>query len=177
MSNTSPTTRAMESEKPLRPEPPTIWRLWVLAWLCTALAGGVFGLVPAGVLGFYIGLAIASAVAIPVMTSFAIITWALWLSRYVLITVGLAGACTGYLAVSWLGGDTGLPAIAAALFGGAFSFIGSAIYLRGNNWSTSQSADRTEPVWQFSLRDLFLRFTAVSILIAVWTAVLAKLLR
>ena len=75
---------------------------WFLAWVGTTSAGSLFGLwAVREAMGLVGGAILAGAVAVPVLVSFAIATWALCLTRFRVLMAGLAGAATGTLATSF----------------------------------------------------------------------------
>jgi hypothetical protein len=125
--------------------------------------------------GFIGGIMIAGVYAIPVVATFAILTWTLWLSRFAVITAAISGACTGILSTSTLAGealDFQLIPIAGCIGGVVAAFM-TGIYsgkLRQWGYGSEVAMGKT---WQFSLRDLFVRFTIATALLAAWMFALA----
>jgi hypothetical protein len=150
---------------------------WFVTWLSVALAGGLFGIIvcfkeepEAAIFGFIGGIIIAGVYAIPVVATFGILTWTLWLSRFAVITAAIAGACTGILSTATLAGaalDFELIPLAGCIGGGMTACI-TGIHsrkLRQLEYAADVAAGDT---WQFSLRDLFLRFTIATAILAAW---------
>lgn len=156
----------------------TFWPgFWITSWLSTIFAGGVFGIVvsvpnDAGEIaaGFIIGTMISAIYAVPVVATFSALTRTLWLSRFAVAMAAKSGACTGVLATLMVGNSVGFEKgqmMLAACIGGAVTGLGTFVYWR----RFRLPIDSTPPgrdSWQFSLQDLFVRFTIVSVLVALW---------
>jgi hypothetical protein len=154
---------------------------WLLVLLGTAAAGGFFGLLAAGGSGILLGTIIAGAIATPVVSSAAILTWAFWLTRFRTIVAAASGACVGVLstiaiplplifrsfAINYLLAGA-IGAVGAGLFAGAYDI--------GHSRVLHSDARPGRTAWRFSLRDVFVRFAAISLLLAGWT-ILITLLR
>jgi len=140
---------------------------WIVAWLATAVAGGVFGLIEGLDLGLIAGPFIAAFFAIPIIISAAIVTWALWLSRFGPLMAGIAGALTGLISTSLVvGSDSTGSLVLAACIGGLVPL--SATWQFCPRTSESQYERTRARRWQYSLRDLFLRFAVIAAVIAAW---------
>ena len=172
---------------------------WVMVWLGTLAAGGLFGLLlgcgwlgalAAGgpldlllgcFLGLLFGIIFAAISGAPVVATAAIVSWALWLSRYRLLIAGLAGTVTGVLATLMVGSGPiffrGTPMLLPALAG----LIGGLGAVAGGGWyyfrtvpgKVVQAIDRAA-VFRFSLRDLFIHMTVVAALLGVWVLVVTQ---
>ncbi len=150
---------------------------WLAALGGTIAAGGVFGAwvgffggVPGPMLftGLFMGALIAGVVAIPIHLTVAIMTWMLWMSRFRVISAGLAGGTTGVVATQFLSGGS---VSGAVLWAGVIGAMGGAA---AGAWANPVGRNLTKtasgnPVWQFTLRDLFLRMTVFAMLVAAWT--------
>jgi hypothetical protein len=155
---------------------------WSIAWLGTAIAGGAFGVlvglcidggiekIAGMILGLFVGFIFAGLCAIPIHLHLAFFMWAFWLSRFRLAMAVLAGGLTGVLATKLA---FSFYEIAAA---GAIGAIGSGLlafkYSRAIAFRGQLPEHLKAPVWQFTLRDLFVHFTAVALLISFWTTIL-----
>ena len=71
-----------------------------MAWTGTVFAGGVFGMIAGSVFGLFIGPVFAGFFGVPTIVSFAIFTWAFWLTRFSVLMAALAGGCTGFIATA-----------------------------------------------------------------------------
>jgi hypothetical protein len=151
---------------------------WIWAWLGTAAAGGVFGLIYGGPLGLVFGAVFAGIVAVPIHATIAIVTWAMWLSRLQVASAGLAGGLTGVVGTALLFS----PALRIAMSGamvlaGSLGALGSALtgslrlwhFRPKGPWDTWHDAPGP---WQFTLHDLFVHFTVLALLISLWTCVI-----
>jgi hypothetical protein len=213
-----------ESPKPIHwevPLSPTVEErfasgclFWLLAWLGTIFAGGIFGtfmgisfgmslgrradVFEVAIFGLIAGFVIAGAMAIPVHLHVAFFTWAFWLGRFRVAMAILAGALTGFFATGreatledpkQLALGVIFPTLLGAMGSGLaaffyhrriasrdnklmrvssigeFAIIDDGVVIGGNN----QSRRRKKARWQFSMRDLFVHFTAVAVLISLWT--------
>ncbi len=150
---------------------------WVMVWLGTSAAGGLFGLLLGCFPGLLFGIIFAAMLGVPVVATVAIVSWALWLSRYRLLIAGLAGAATGVVATlmldpgSILGGTSMILLGSAGLLGGLGAAAGGGwYYFRTDSGKMVQAVDRAA-VFRFSLRDLFIHITVVAALLGVWVLV------
>ena len=182
----SPNTPQQNRPKPF-PTDPLIYELafWCYAWLGTAVAGGCFGLFVGflghGLQGLFFGFMFAAIAAFPILVTVAIATWGLWLSRFRSITAAIAGAMTGFAAVkfvempglnfsdlTWIFGRLNSIEIAALLCGAIGSPLFGYLFCRGLIPGGKNGGDFRKP-WQFTLRDLFVHFTILAVLISLWT--------
>jgi hypothetical protein len=178
-------------------------RFWLSAYVGTTAAGAFFGLL-IGLLGAIwalfagevssaflviifgplIGGCIAGTYAFFVHIHIAILTWAFWLTRYRVTAAGIAGCLVGVLScfglshpsppragLGWPGVWVGMP--------GLFGAIGSA--WAGHRFTQSDSSrnirgkiPRAER-WQFTLRDLLIHFTVLTVLISLWASAIRAL--
>ncbi|HEX2475186.1 MAG TPA: hypothetical protein VHK01_10585 [Lacipirellulaceae bacterium] len=150
---------------------------WFIAWLSVTVAGGIFGVIVAiadelgfAIIGFIAGIIVAGIYAIPIVATFGILTWTLWLSRFAVVMAAIAGTFTGILSSATLLGDPlefeSIPL--AGCIGGVVTACVTGFYwrkLRQWGYGAEVAADST---WQFSLRDLFLRFTIATMILAAW---------
>jgi hypothetical protein len=82
---------------------------------------------------------------------------------------GIAGAMTGIVAASAIfGRQSYLPIALAALSGGLGGALGSGVYLAKFTRRPDVQSLRAAPRWQFSIRDLLLRFAVLAALISGW---------
>lgn len=151
---------------------------WVNVWVGIILGGATIGFFVGFPIGSISGAIIFGIISPPFICTSSILSWALWLTRFSLPLAIIAGACSGgFFPILASGMLEPSLAVVAAFAGGLFGGLAAYNYSKKYGWPNRSSNANGKSIWQFSLRDLFLRFTAVSILIAVWTALLAKLLR
>jgi hypothetical protein len=159
------------------------WFVWLVAWFGITLAGGVFGLIAGFIIGGLAGFVIAANFAIPFVITFALLTWAFWLSRYSFLAAAIAGAFTGIVSTAtvWdpiFNTDYNLSIALAGCIGSIGGGFYTFLYQRRRSEPFEQDSHEFEDVhWQYSLRDLFLRFTVVTALIACWSFVFARALK
>lgn len=152
---------------------------WFLTWGGTTLAGGLFGGcigmvnaindLAAPLLGFVYGLLWAGGVGLFVFLHVGVICWTFWwLGRPIVVaTVAglLVGAICGLLLFSLITGPMG--AAGAYLAGWQFLRSETGAAFRFTIQATKgESAGRLK----FTTKDLFLRMTVISVMIAGWTA-------
>lgn len=157
---------------------------WLIAWLGTAVSGGVFGvalmllMVPVAAAFFLapliVGFFIAGCWAIPFLGTVAIVTWGFWLTRFRMITAAVAGGWTGVMASravftdSFPGSQYFDPIFLACVFGA----VGCPLftYWFGRKiFSRNKKREAPDAPWQFTLRDLFVHFTVLAVLISLWS--------
>ena len=133
--------------------------------------GALDGFVHAGVLGA------------PIFAGVAAMGWATWMSRGRVILAGLAGGLTGFFTVWW--GFTpyvfGFMHIIAAvplliLMGMVGGFTGGHLYRTVRASRGQRRVMNDHGIWQFTLRDLFLRFTVLATLLSASTWCVKRLL-
>lgn len=156
---------------------------WGLAWVGTVFSGALFAAsemlfkfrLTEALLPFFVGGILIGICAIPIIITFAIGTWALWLTPFRIYNASLAGglscviaavtflnATHTYLTDGWqliafegLSGGIGCPLI---------------IYLLGRRWFFPSGTSRASKTpWQFTLKELLVHFTVLAVLISVWT--------
>ena len=146
---------------------------WLLAWLGTMAAGGVYGALEGGVAGLVVGAILAGIFGIPIGITMAATTWLLWLSRFCVAMSAIAGALTGAAATvvtweSYLRFPLYVSILLASIIGGLGSALGSGLYrARYTRWSVGHRL-LTDSCWRFSLRDLLMRVTIVAAPIGAW---------
>jgi hypothetical protein len=143
------------------------------------------------VLGLLLGCILVGVVATPVFFTVAIATWALWLSRFRLYTASLAGALSWVLVT---GGSLSLKSVVVAGVGmvncALFTWLGCRFFVGNKKVQESILASKrktslflltqklgqvdkklesTSTPWQFTLKDLFVHFTVLAMLISLWT--------
>lgn len=156
----------------------------VLSWFGILGAGGLYGILIGGnepIFGFVAGIVIAAVVSVPVIISIAVLAWAFWLSRFQIALTTLTGACTGIASSTpftfEIYPNAAIPLILiAGCLGGVGGGLAAFMYWSVHTKRLEIRDDDTLGVWQYSLRDLFLRFTVLTILIAAWAAFLAKMI-
>lgn len=160
----------------------TYWLAWLVTWFGIVLAGGVFGMFLAAIPGFVIGAMVAGIYGAPIALTIALLTWALWLTRYQIVAGTVAGVLSGVLSTLFLMLDSasteemiGLPLIAGCL-GGLGSWLTTFFYQKKRG-RFFQPTDSTTASWQFSLKDMFVRFTMVSMLAAAWSLAVSYFVR
>jgi hypothetical protein len=163
---------------------------WVFAWLGTALSGSVFGAMIMvfelirkqmllGIFGVFIailiGFVFAAIFAIPFVFTIAVATWAFWLTKFRMIAASLAGGVTGVIAAGAVFGGPHpfwLSAQPQVVLAGIVGAIGCPlfIYLFGRRtFFGDHKPSSPKMPWQFTLRDLFIHFTALAVLMSLWT--------
>jgi len=153
---------------------------WLSAWFGTALAGGVFGAVEAGVLGCVAGVLYAGVAAAPVQATFAAATWILSLSPIRVLVAGVAGATTGVVATAvtfdstLFGFQYEKSLVLAGAIGGVGGALPSGLYQRWSRQFGSASRKQDGAATQFSLRELFWRIAVAAVLLAFWTWMIAE---
>jgi hypothetical protein len=148
--------------------------IWLVACLGTVAAGTVFGMIAGGVFGLCFGPVFAGVFGVPVIVSFAFITWAFWLTRFTVLMAALAGGCTGFIAtaLTWVSiFETDFPTslLLASLIGALGGGTSAGWYWTKYPHGHSGNAADDPSAWRYSLRDLFFRFTIVVLLVACWT--------
>ena len=154
---------------------------WLEAWLGTTTAGGIFGILTGGavglsdgvlvngVAGLFLGAILAGVVGAPIHFTMAVMTWVLWLSRFSAAMSGIAGAMTGIVAASVVfGWQSYLPVALAALSGGLGGALGGGLYRAKFARRPDVHDAQAAPRWQFSIRELLLRFAVLAALISGW---------
>jgi hypothetical protein len=169
---------------------------WIYAWLGTALSGSAYGLLVMimgslqagallGILGSFpamiLGFVLAGFITIPFLVTIAIATWALWLNRFRIIAASILGGWTGIIAITSVS-NSPIPSTMGfrpeAILAGIVGAVSCPlfIYLLGRRIFFAEKK-RNEPKtpWQFTLRDLFVHFTALAVLISLWTSYFASM--
>lgn len=172
---------------------------WLVAWLAIALSGSCYGVAVLlelategpglGVVIFFfipmiVGFFIAGIFAVPFLLTVAVVTWGLWLSRFRMFAAAIAGGWTGVMAARSVFGDPGWGwgrgPINPVILAGVFGAVGCPlfIYLFERRYKRKDKEDAPPAPWQFTLRDLFVHFTVLAVLISLWswyfTAVAAR---
>jgi hypothetical protein len=152
---------------------PDWFSFWVVVWLGTTGASGVFGLVLLG--GVYspkaalVGLLSAAVCAGPVVGTTAVVAWALWLSRFRVALAAFGGGLTGlvysYPLVRFFNPLVLLGAIVAGAVGGV---VAAEIHRRTIAAPGGEAHVGPSRPWQFSLRDLFVRIAVLAVTLSVW---------
>ena len=156
---------------------------WMSAWFGTIMAGGLFGFgvgVRVGEMefafyGLITGCLIAGLLGAPIQSLAAFFVWFFWLSRFRIAVASFAGLITGVIATL---ASENIPVIASAGLLGMFgSGLAGARYWRlSRDAKDANSAEQAaQGPWQFTLRDLFLRITVVSVLLAAGLALIRAL--
>lgn len=146
---------------------------WLATWLGTVGAGGVFGGVVEGPLGVPPGFVFAGLFAVPVVVVAAILTWCFWLSRYRVVMAALAGAATGVASSIALNSDglVDLPVPLAGLLGAVGGgAVGGLHWWRSRAFVSGRESDGYS-AWQFTMREMFLRITVFSVVLALVSSV------
>jgi MFS family permease len=158
------------------PESPDLL-FWIGACLGTTLAGGVFGFFLGGFAGFFIGTILAALYSTAMQFSAAILSWALWLTRFRIGFATLAGGLTGVLAtiltlptsiygsLGTLAAFVGLAGVLGALGAGIVAYWMTFKTYVGRELHAAAKSRK----WQFSLGSLFSHFAVICVLLALWT--------
>ncbi|NQT14302.1 MAG: hypothetical protein HQ582_16215 [Planctomycetes bacterium] len=158
---------------------------WFFAWMGTTIYGGVFGLIvrfaqPVGALDGFVHAGFFGA---PLFVGVAAMGWAMWISRGRVVLAGLAGGLTGFFTVWWgFPPDAfGFMHIIAALpliilMGMVGGVTGGRLYQTVSRSRGQRRGMSDRGVWQFTLRDLFLRFTVLAILLSASTWCVKRIL-
>jgi hypothetical protein len=164
---------------------------WLFAWLGTAISGSFYGLailivvaatgpMPGVIVAFpfsmFFGFIIAGFFAVPYLSTVAVVTWAFWLSRFRMIAAAVAGGWTGVIAARSLFGDFPMrpvsPNFDPVVMAGVFGAVGCPLFIHliGRRiLARRKREEKSRGPWQFTLRDLFVHFTALAVLISLWT--------
>jgi MFS family permease len=156
---------------------------WLYAWLGTSIAGSAFG-VTVGILqdiwnpiaillAVIAGFFIAGIFAIPYLLTASIATWAFWFFRFRLITAAVAGGWTGVVATRLVLGGTGGIGNGTVILAGVFGAVGCPLFaylFTRKMFRRDKDRDAPPMPWQFTLRDLFVHFTVLAVLISLWTS-------
>jgi len=166
------TTRARERE--------TILLFWLSVFGGTIVAGGVFGSLFACwefgstdvLFGSLLGVTMAAMFGVFTIANVAVVAWCFWLSRFRTAMGGLAGGLTGIAATLPLAFDVSSTTAsswkATALAGVLGTLGGGLAGLWYHSRSRAKGLHRGSPQhhWRFTLRDLFIRVTVFSALLA-----------
>ncbi len=157
---------------------------WPSAWLGTMIGCGIFGFVLAEhryggeycLFCAVVGVFIASTLGVPIHLAMAGMGWMTWTSRYRVVLAALAGGLTCAFAICWAFPDADLPflfgdrvmllGVGMGTVGGAAGGIFQQVFCEPRS-QRRRAEDKS--VWQFTLRDLFLRTTILAILLSVST--------
>ena len=185
--------RTKTGESTTRARDRTNLLFWFSVWGGTSVAGSVSGfLVACSMVGgmgvgflesvaiaFYgamVGGLLTSVFGALAIANVAIVTWCFWLSRLRLALGSIAGGLSGFLATLMYSLDhppwvetCGISALA-----GCLGTIGGG--LGGHLYGWAKARDRLAQAsrqyrWHFTLRDLFIRVTVISALLAVYVLV------
>ena len=141
------------------------------------MAGGVFGFVVAcrfgglgdGMLGSFVGAIYASIVGVPTIGAVALVSWCFWLSRFRVAMGVLAGGLTGIVATLSIGpsppGDYWVDLAMAGFLGTLGGGLAGRLYHSPSKSQALHQISRQQP-WRFTLRDLFIRVTVISAVLA-----------
>lgn len=156
--------------------PPTV-PFWISAYFGTVVAGGAFGLLIGGWAGVIVGCFLAALVGAAIHMIAAILTWCFWLSPFRVVVAIIAGAATGTICSAvavMFGQDSSLAFLSGAL-GAAGGGMGGGLYWL---FALGQSLD-SDPYknrrWQFTMRDIFVYMTLLSILLALISSLVVAL--
>jgi len=160
-------------------------RLLVCLLTGIAAAGGIFGFciglldnptqaeIGEAIAGLIAGPVIAVIFAVPIVLAVAIFAWAFWLLRYAVVWSSVCGAITGIMSYTWTGLDRAMqfPAnwavILAGIIGAVVPLFFASFYRKKRHAFYLSASGPANAKWHYSLRDLFVRFTVVTVLIAV----------
>jgi len=142
------TSDLSKSETNLEPQSVTDdsddFMFWIFTWLGTIIAGGAFGMLLFcldGLLeclgGFIFGAIFAGIIAIPVISTFAVLSWTGWLTRFSISMAVVSGACTGIVSATLVldVSDIIFAVCIAGPLGGVGAGISTRIYMRRHNGS------------------------------------------
>ena len=162
--------RESETTRPGRAEPD--W-FWTVVFVGTMGSAGLYGLIQGGIAGAIVGPFLALLVGVPVFISTAIVAWAFWLTRYRLAFAVLAGALTGLLCTIWADATLFTLSYEASLalapfLGGTGAGLAGLLFGRNADAGRRLTADSTTPSCTLSLRQTFVHFAALTVVIAFW---------
>ena len=182
LSNTE--TKVAPQSEPLEPHSgpvdPFDFDFWAFAGIGIALGGGALGFLTGCLPGFFVGGSVTGIIGFPFILTFGALSWSCWLTRFSIPMAIVSGACTG-IASTFIVGEAFslfptsgsyfyvyLAGIAAGISCAIGAGISTSIYVRRHNCTKFSMRCKRQP-WRFSLSDLFVRFTVVTVLIAGWT--------
>jgi len=158
---------------------------WFSVWSGTKVAGGAFGFsvgcwedgLASGVVCQVFGVVLASILGAFTIANVAFVTWCFWLSRFRVVMGFLAGGLTGVIAT--LSPSSGPPLSASwkvLALAGLFGTLGGG--LAGRRCHTREAMPRgfLQRPWRFTLRDLFIRITVISALLATYAIFIHRIL-
>ncbi len=148
---------------------------WFFVWAGTTVAGGAYGFLvgcwgaglPGGIFCLIVGVVLASILGAFTVAHVAFVTWCFWLSRLRVVLGGLAGGLTGFTAaLSVSGGASLIDAWTWLLLPALFGALGGG--LAGGRYHAREglAEDFLPHRWRFTLRDLFVRLTVLSVFLA-----------
>ena len=157
---------------------------WLTVWFGLALVAGAVGLWFGGLLAFLIGYLLVSVTSVPVLALAGAITWFFWLTRFRVLIATAAGGATGlftsfllsrYLTLSaTMAAVLSLPATPVVILGAIAGLLGGAFHCY---WTMSESDEADAEhgtVWQFSIRDMFVRISIIALAMATLATVWAR---
>jgi hypothetical protein len=175
MPNTADNTKTEERITEIKDY--TTLPFWLRVWGGTTVAGGVFGFLvgcwgdgPAvGGFCLIVGVVLAGMFGGFTIANVAFVTWCFWLSRFRVLMGGLAGGVTGVIAtlsvIGWMSPIDSWTWLAVA---GVFGTLGGG--LAGGRFHARERLPEVflQHPWRFTLRDLFIRITVISALLATY---------
>ncbi|MBC8872837.1 MAG: hypothetical protein H8E44_25670 [Planctomycetes bacterium] len=166
----------------------TVYLFWYSVFLGTAVAGGVFGFLfgcssgglAHGFFGLGVGFIGTGVIGLFAIANVLIVAWCFWLSRFPTVlgglTGGLAGTLSGILAVlPRVLGQPLAPSWCWLVLAGVIGTLGGG--LAGYGYRSLAKAQGLSQVfvqrpWRFTLRDLSIRVTVISVLLAAYAGLI-----
>ncbi|NQT14303.1 MAG: hypothetical protein HQ582_16220 [Planctomycetes bacterium] len=150
-------------------------QFWLFVWMGTAIAGCASGYEQSysDPMFAFVRAAIFGA---PIHVAVVVMGWAMWISRHRVVLAGLAGGLTGFLGTWLFSGESSLlvllmaPTLPLATGMGALGgALGGIVHQKRSGSRRFRRRVADNGVWQFTLRDLFLRMTVLAILLSAST--------
>lgn len=183
-----PTDNSKTDATTIRTKDYTTFPFWVSVFGGTTVAGGAFGFLAGcsggglegGIFCSVAGVVFASMYGGFTIVNVAFVTWCFWLSRFRVVMGGLAGGLTGVLSTPSL--SSGVSLIGSWKWLALAGLLGTLGGGLAGGWCHSRAKARgLDQVSQqhrlrFTLRDLFIRVTAISALLAAYVFVVNRFL-
>jgi hypothetical protein len=157
------------------------WAACIFSYLGIITAGGIYGILSETIVGgnepivcFVVGLIIAGVCSVPVAITIALLAWSFCLFRFQATLATLIGGFTGILsstpiALAYPNTNPVVLVVLAGCLGGCGGGLAAVAYWRVAGRAPSFARECNLPDWQFSLRDLFWRFTVSAMLVFAWS--------
>jgi hypothetical protein len=158
---------------------------WLLAWLGTVVSAGLFLAIaspstPERPAILLIGSLLVGSFGIPIVSTIAIATWAFWLSRFRVYTASLAGGLTCVLSYVFSLREAHSDVGECWVYVLQIAFCGAVgcplfAYWPHRFFLGEIKRQEYQTPWQFTLKDLLVRFTVLAVLISIWVSAVAAI--